>query len=559
MFKETEIPDYAMQPAKELKVYPCQGIFNEKEYNCLSERQTQNCIFEEDILVPDIKPDMAEILLMSADPQISPDEKIYAAEKEELINITIGLRLQTLYSAIESCCPISICSTLHHIHQWKLKFTEESKVYFDCVIKNITYSIVNERKFRVRAELQISAEVYTKKKFSFFRGIEESGLQTMSHEKNIEVLLMTKKDELTVEHEIVLSESNGMIDEILKDDYYVIENYRQIMKDKIVINGFIIAKFLCRGKALSDDPENISGTISPYTLYTFDEKIEFTQFIPIEKKARRDSISKSQAKYTLDSMSSQIATDEDTHQKIISMKGRVKTRIDLFDCACENIVCDAYDLNSELEYSIDKQKLYSLKATVTSDISLRSIFSVGEKDVIKNIIYCQCTHITSNAAGSAIAGNSNSIDAGSLIHGEADFTVLWEDTAGKINHNRFTLPFNTAVDCEFSIRDYEYVIEKVLKSLKCDRASEHQLEINALLTLSVKLIDIETLELITEPRFIKGARGKEYPIAMIRKKDGETLWDLAKKHHTTVESICLANDINKEEGDTITNRLLIAK
>lgn len=545
MFKETEIPDYAMQPAKELKVYPCQGIFNEKEYNCLSERQTQSCIFEEDILVPDIKPDMAEILLMGTDYHISPDEKLYAAGKEELLNITVALRLQTLYKAIESSCPVSICSSLQHIHQWKLKFAEESKVYFDCSIENVTYSIVNERKFRVRIQLLISAEVYTKKKFSFFQGIKESQLQTMSHEKSIEVLLMTKRDELTIEHQIPLAESNAVIDEILKDDYCVIENYRQIMKDKIVINGFVLAKFLCRGKKTEDNTEN-DGKSS--TLITFDEKIEFTQFIPIEKKARKESVSKSQARYCLESMNSQITTDEETHQKIISMKGRVKTRVDLFDCASETIVCDAYDLNSVLEYSIDKQNLYSLKSTITNDINLRNTFPVNEKDVIKNIVYCQCTNISSEIITS---------DGSNLLSGNVGFSILWEDANDRINRNHFDLPFKYVIDCDFSINDFEYSLDKAIKSLKCDRVSEHQLEINAVLTTSVKLIDIETLELITEPRFVKGAKGKEYPVAMIRKKDDETLWDLAKKHHTTVESICLANDI--KEGDAITKRLLIAK
>lgn len=545
MFKETEIPDYAMQPAKELKVYPCQGIFNEKEYNCLSERQTQSCIFEEDILVPDIRPDMAEILLMSADYQISPDEKIYTAGKEELLNITVNLKLQTLYRALDSCCPISICSNLQHIHQWKLKFAEESKVYFDCSIEKISFSIVNERKFRVRIELQISAEIYTKKKFLFFQGIEESKLQTRSNEKEIEILLMTKRDELTIEHQVPLTDKSSFIEEIMKDDYCVIENYRQIMKDKIVVNGFVQAKFLCKGKVSSPDAE--SG-ISNNTLFTFEEKIEFTQFIPIEKKARKDSVSKSQAKYILDSMNSQITTDEDTNQKIISMKGRIKTRIDLFDCVCEKIVCDAYDLNSELEYSIYKQKLYTLKSTVSNDINIRNMYSVGEKEVIRNILYCQCTGISCSTS----AGEESNV-----ISGEAEFTVLWEDSEAKISHSLFKAPFKSVMDCDYSLKDFECSIEKEIKSLKCDRVSEHQMEISAVISVSVKLVDVESLELITEPRFIKGGRGKEYPIAMIRKKENETLWDLAKKHHTTVESICLANDI--KEGDAVTKRLLITK
>ena len=64
MTYENDIPEYALQPARAPKTIEAEAIYNTEKIVYPAEEQTVSYQFEEDILVPDTKPDMREILLM---------------------------------------------------------------------------------------------------------------------------------------------------------------------------------------------------------------------------------------------------------------------------------------------------------------------------------------------------------------------------------------------------------------------------------------------------------------------------------------------------------------
>lgn len=66
MTYENDIPEYALQPARAPKVIEAEAICDTERITYPAEEQTVVYQFEEDILVPDTKPDMREILLMDA-------------------------------------------------------------------------------------------------------------------------------------------------------------------------------------------------------------------------------------------------------------------------------------------------------------------------------------------------------------------------------------------------------------------------------------------------------------------------------------------------------------
>ena len=75
MTYEAGIPEYAMQPAKAPQVSPAAAVYHTEKINYPAEKKTTIYQFEEDILVPDTKADMREILLMEACCDVLPTEK----------------------------------------------------------------------------------------------------------------------------------------------------------------------------------------------------------------------------------------------------------------------------------------------------------------------------------------------------------------------------------------------------------------------------------------------------------------------------------------------------
>ena len=90
MTYEKEIPEYAMVPAKEMEervITPVgkEAVYTEVQLTNISQKPKTMITIEEDILVPDTKPDLARILLIDGTPRpsnrrLGPVEKgIHAA------------------------------------------------------------------------------------------------------------------------------------------------------------------------------------------------------------------------------------------------------------------------------------------------------------------------------------------------------------------------------------------------------------------------------------------------------------------------------------------------
>ena len=136
MTHENDIPEYALQPARAPVVTPAEAIYHTEKIVYPAEAQTVTYEFEEDILVPDIKPDMQDILLMHASCDITPAEKKVVPKTDDLLNFTGNLTVQTLYSAEGSREPVAITSKVPYKYQWSLNPQDEGEGVFDCKVRS---------------------------------------------------------------------------------------------------------------------------------------------------------------------------------------------------------------------------------------------------------------------------------------------------------------------------------------------------------------------------------------------------------------------------------------
>lgn len=170
MTHEKDIPEYALQPAKEPKIIPAEAIYHKEKITYPAEEQRMVYQFEEDILVPDIKVDMREILLIDGSAEVSPMEKRLTPKIDDTLNLTGTVAVQTLYSPEGAGRePVSINSKIPYKYQWNLSPAEPVQGRFSCHIKKLESMMINERKFRVKVSLEFIAQMVCEKEFSFLR------------------------------------------------------------------------------------------------------------------------------------------------------------------------------------------------------------------------------------------------------------------------------------------------------------------------------------------------------------------------------------------------------
>ena len=171
MTYENDIPDYALVPAKEIEertVVPITkgAIYSPVQVTNIREKPKTTITVEEDILVPDTKPDLKEILLIDGKSYLSSREVEQVVKNDDYISLSGEIHLQTLYlpERQEGNCPIiPIQTRVSFKEQWHTSLSAGATMILECSIEKIDYMVINERKFRVKISLAITAREYIEK------------------------------------------------------------------------------------------------------------------------------------------------------------------------------------------------------------------------------------------------------------------------------------------------------------------------------------------------------------------------------------------------------------
>lgn len=204
MTYEKEIPDYAMLPAKEMEetlIIPVTkgAVYAPMQVTNITEKPKTTITVEEDILVPDTKPDLAEILMADGKATLSSREINQINKADDYINLSGDIELEMLYlpEKPESCGEIiSVQTRIPFKDQWHTSLAQGACMVMECEIEKIEYMVINERKYRVKVSLAIYAKEYADNKIELFEGITDEEIQTLKEKIEISMLLFARKTRL---------------------------------------------------------------------------------------------------------------------------------------------------------------------------------------------------------------------------------------------------------------------------------------------------------------------------------------------------------------------------
>lgn len=543
MTYEKDIPDYALQPAKAPKIIPAEAIYNKEKITYPAEEQRMVYQFEEDILVPDIKADMREILLMDGSADLAVMQKKLTPKIDDLVNMTGTLNIQTIYNAENGDVqPVAITSRIPYKYQWALNPQDPAEALFSCRIKRLDAMIINERKFRVKVSLEFSAQMFADREFQFFSGLRDETLQMKKSETALTCLGLIKSDEVSVDETFRAKDAGVRPESILKQDFAITENYRQVTGEKIVINGFIFASLLYSGS----QPD---GEIRRSGIFQHNQRVEFTQFIPIEKEKRRKNWSAVRTEFTGKNLTASIGFDEEKPEDAyFRLSGEVKTRVELYESRRREIVTDAYHREKNFACSLTTTTVSNLSDGAVSETAVREVVSLPEGMKAAEAVYCNAR---------VLECQCSSEKGRVVVSGEALIQALWKDQESVFHGTRMTADFRGSVEMDGAFAGQKATARPQVKSAWVELISDRQLEVNASVVLGVETFDDGEVILVENPHFGETSAARDYPMVIAAMKETESLWDVAKRYRTTEENIRLANHLEGEPAAG--QRLLIVK
>ena len=211
MTYEKGIPDYAMVPAKEMEervIVPITkgAIYSPVQVTNITEKPKTTITLEEDILVPDTKPDLREILMIDGKSHLAVKEIDAVVKGDDYINLSGEIELQTLYlpEKQEGNLPvISVQTRVPFKDQWHTSMSAGATMVLDCSVEKIEYMVINERKYRVKVILAIMAREYTDAKVDLFEGLVDEDIQVLKETVEISNVALRKKDTLSIKEDIL--------------------------------------------------------------------------------------------------------------------------------------------------------------------------------------------------------------------------------------------------------------------------------------------------------------------------------------------------------------------
>ncbi len=562
MSYEKDIPEYAMMPAKEAGAIETSPVSYSEAPKKQKKRNLEpvtkgvltipthvtnvtcpekvTITVEEDILVPDVKPDLAEILMINGNCHLSTHEILHTASVDEYTNLSGEIALQILYKPVESqeCSVIPIESKMFFKEQWLAK--ADSTTTLDCCIDKIDYMVVNERKLRVNVSLFLMATEYCDKEISLFEGLVDEHVEKLHETVEFSSMAMRTKDPFAISEEI-LPNDDYVIDEILCQHINVLENYKQATSEKVVINGFVCLNLLYSVKSSTDDS-------SRKQFHQLQEKIEFTQFVAIQTG---QNISHCNIFFDSNQLKVRIAQNDDG-RTIFKLDGTLITYIELFRNKEKEIVVDAYHKEKNFVCDFEQATSQCLVGSATGEATLREIFSPNTSHEIEQILYTCCRVSDCN---SRIEQNKI-ITEGTIT---ANMLCLSNSEEAEVFSIQQDLPFRVSCAIAGLLGDEQLNQKVFLKDSWAEKINGKQVEFNCTVVSLVDAMKNKQFSILTNPAFdLDVEEDGGCPMIIYSCKEGDSIWHIAKKFKTTTSAIMNINNMESENLKK-SQRLLIIK
>ncbi len=538
-----------------IKIIPMTGSVITSALNVMDvkDKPKTRIYIEEDLLVPDIKPDLSEILSMDGKIKLAEREMKLGQNGAETIKIMGDLVVQTLYipeTGSDKEPMISIESRIPFKSDYNVGAAPNSQVLMLPEIETLEFTRINERKFKIKATVILFAKEYQDLQVSIFEGIRDEEVQMLKEKINVTNVAIKVTEDIEVREELTIKDSQPYIGKILKYDINLIENHKQILKEKAVINGSLHCNILYLGCIDEAHPE------PEPTLYQ--GKTEFTHFIKLNQNEDECEMpAGGKASFYLKSFSLTIkeSESEEEFQNTFIIEADIDTTVEAYRNVEKEVVTDIYHSRKDTNYDTEELCLRSLSGGGASEQTIREIITIPERYGTMDKV----SFITPNLKESTCT-----IDEGRIIiEGFLNTKIIcmpFEETSNPFSFDH-QIPFRSVMDIPGISGNMNSENTLTLKDIWFDKINDKQIELNAGIAISAATSYEEKYRIVKNVSFIEGIENKNYLPALVLyiTKSGDNIWKIAKKFRTTIDAIKRLNDLDYATKLTPGTKLLIEK
>lgn len=500
-------------------------------------KQASQILLEGDIIAPDSKPDVNEVLcchgkICMKDVRVADDR----------INLSGDLELVILYSSDkgEDAVYAMKCSLPIEDIIYMDGLEKDMQVKLTTVLEHLDCQVINDRKLGVKAVIGLTAAAERVHKVEAVVPSEGKGMAFLEGKLQMEEVVAEKKDRFTIKEEITLPQTAAAVGEILTSDFYLTDQEIRPMDAKVMVRSNLIVDIL-----YTDD----QGT---GTVHAWSEKIPFNGYLEAEGITPKSTVDMD---LTIAETSIKTALDDDGEPRVLEVNVSILGDLTAWDTTEKDVVTDAYSPGMETEVmretvtypvSVGRAKnQFTLKEKITLDSNERPMMQAGK------------------TWGSMLIQDAKAQDDAIEVEGVLTAEILYfcQEDDHAVCMVKKGIPFSQKIEMKGVTPEDEVTVKGRIEEIDFQILSDREGELFTSIMLEADAKREETAQLVTDI-CLKNCENSQRPTAgaiIYTVQPGDSLWTIAKHFDTTIERILMVNDIEDPDKIYPGQKLLIVK
>ncbi len=507
--------------------------------NEMTKRENVQVVKERDLIVPDGKPDIQRVLQLDGkidinQVDVSEDRATYKGQIDISILYLTGNDPNTIYT-MKGSIPIEDFVIMEGLER-------DQRVDFDYNIEHISWNILNERKVNVKTILQMQLSAARFNEATIITDIS-SQLPIQTREEQLEVTKVdvSREEKIIIKEDITLSKGKPSIGEILKVDTKIHDEQIKRTDEEIAYNGMIEATILYKPA----DSEEAIDIVS--------QRVPFAGNIEVRKNDSEiywDCILDVSPSYM------QVTPDYDGEDRVVEAEFIVVARYTTYDRLTEKVIKDVYCPGKKIQTTQKNLEYMNLIAKSNVSVPKKEVLTLENTTPENNQIFSVCMK--------PIIEEKQPEDDKLTIKGMLETKIIFisKEGASKIDTVTNIIPFSQEVQA-IGINKKMIIIPRVIvRDIKVINQTRGEVMVDYLLDYMVEGYSqdtLPTLEQIDVTDMSKEDLEKYPSITVYLVKQGDTLWELAKKYNTTVKDIQELNGLELADPLHSGQKILIVK
>ena len=496
-------------------------------------------VFESDIIVPDSKPDIAEVLVVDAFPSIDSVENY-----KDKLSINFNITYKILYKCAADGNPIkSINVTLPYCTDVNADgLSGDCTSYVTCDVEHVDPNLLNERKLNMKSIIKFNIKVTSVKDSGIACDMDGGDdIQTYKKQVNVSSCNESVRETISLDETLTLPGVKSSISELLRYDAVILSKSAKLNDGNLIIKGEICLTALYIAEDQNSSLQYIEFTL-PFT-HTADISID-------------DPDTVFEADILLKNFSLTATEDTDGEMRNLIFNAQVIADIRCFENKSIGVLFDAYCLNSELMLETENFKASEYLGESQNQFVLKEVVKkAANKSEISEIINVACkTGVTDYRIE----------DSRIVIEGFVKNDILYLSPNPESPIDCFTseIPFKHVFDYKDADEGMTISVKADVEHINFSMISSEDIElrivVNACASIN-RIIDIPIVTNASENALNPELAYNRSSVIIYFVKPGDSLWKIAKKYFTTVDLLCYVNEMTEKDNVYVGQTLLIPK